>query len=344
MSEIVDPTSDPGWESLALERGSLFTSPPWIRAIVRTYGFDVRASVLRAGETTAAGVPFAQIEDVMGARVVSLPFSDYCDPMLNGDGSWERLAEPLFEPGWPVAMRCLREPGIGADPRLAETGRAFWHAIDVRDDAEAMWSDLSGSARRNIRAAQRQGVRVELRRDRVAVDDFYRLHSDLRRRKYRLLAQPPAFFENIWREFSPTGDIVVSLAMLDGEAIASMVLLTWGDTLYYKFGASVAEGLSVRPNDLLFWQAMQYASQRGLARVDLGLSDADQEGLVRFKRKFASEERTLHLLKHVPVEHVDARRDEIGRLLGSLTDLLTQDGVPESVTRRAGEQLYRYFT
>ena len=342
MREIIDPSSDTGWARLALG-GSLFASPPWIRALVSAYGFEVRASIERSGDELVAGIPFALVEDAAGARVVSLPFSDYCDPLLGQEGSWEDLVEPLFRPGHPVSMRVLHETRPLEDARLRQTGQACWHAIDVVPDHEAMWSALRGSARRNIRAAERAGAEVSVRRDIEAVETFHRLHCDLRRHKYGLLAQPLQFFESIWEQFAPSGDIALLVAEADGQVAAVMVFLTWADTMYYKFGASAGDGLSVRPNDLLFWEAMKLASSQELQRIDLGLSDADQDGLIRFKRKFASQEGTLTSLRHVPPGYANAGGEEFRRALGTLTGQLTQELMPAEVSRRAGDVFYRYF-
>lgn len=36
------------------------------------------------------------------------------------------------------------------------------------------------------------------------------------------------------------------------------------------------------------WQGIQYGKAKGYTHLDFGLSDWDQEGLVRYKRKFAT--------------------------------------------------------
>ena len=126
-----------------------------------------------------------------------------------------------------------------------------------------------------------------------AVRIYHRLHVSLRKYKYRLLAQPFDFFERIWHEFSGHEGIVTLLARVDGEPIAGAIYLVWNDVLYYKFGASLAGALSVRPNDALFWTALRWASERGFRHLDWGLSDLDQPGLIAYKRKWASEERRI---------------------------------------------------
>ena len=77
---------------------------------------------------------------------------------------------------------------------------------------------------------------------------------------------------------------------------------------------------------------------------DWGVSDLDPPGLVQYKRKLGTEERRMTVLRHTPEGYTNPHADEIKPLLGELTGLLTREDVPDDVTQRAGELLYRYFT
>ena len=72
------------------------------------------------------------------------------------------------------------------------------------------------------------------------------------------------------------------------------------------------------------------------------MSDLDQPGLVGFKRKWATQERRLLTLRAGTAQPRPGQR-EFGDALGSLTQLLTGNTVPDDVTERAGALLYRYF-
>ena len=49
-------------------------------------------------------------------------------------------------------------------------------------------------------------------------------------------------------------------------------------------------------------------------------------------------------LRYTPDGYANPRADETGSVLGELTTLLTREDVPDDVTQRGGEILYRYFT
>ena len=97
----------------------------------------------------------------------------------------------------------------------------------------------------------------------------------------------------------------------------------------------------MRPNELLAWECLRLGQEWGCRRFDWGVSDLDQPGLVRYKRKYATEEARVRVLRHRP-DGYDGGPDA-GPVLGALTELLTREDVPDEVTQRAGEVLYRLF-
>ncbi|MFO1070027.1 MAG: GNAT family N-acetyltransferase [Geminicoccaceae bacterium] len=319
--------------------GSLFSSPAWIAMLEATYGFEVRASTLVADGRCVAAIPYAVVDDIRGRRVLSLPFSDYCDPLVGDAAAWERLVAPLRRLGAPLRLRCLRNSLPLADGHLAKTGEALWHGVDLRRDEEAIWAGLDPSARQNVRRAQRAGVRIREGRSLDDLAAFHAMHRHVRKAKYRLLAQPFRMLEAMHDAFGER--VRVLLAEIDGRPVAGILFLIDADTLFYKFNASVE--LPQRPNDLLAWEGLRLGRRLGLGLFDFGLSDPAQPGLVRYKRKFATEERVISLLQHVPVGYTDPRGAEVSKVLQRMTQLLTDPEVPDAITRQAGDELYRFF-
>jgi CelD/BcsL family acetyltransferase involved in cellulose biosynthesis len=339
---LIDARDDELWRGLARHRfGSLFSSPPWIDAVARTYGFKISALACANGSELEAAVLFSYVCDVRGERVVCLPFSDYCDPLVEDTAVWDELITPILDLGVPVALRCFRNDLPASDNRFTLEGRALWHGIDLTRCEDDLWAGLEGSARQNVRKAKRNGVTVRERRDVDAVRLFHSMHCHVRKSKHRLLAQPAAFFENLYEEFAPKDQLTILLAELDDAPIAGIFFLEWGDTLYYKYNASFDQRFC--PNDLLVWQGMLLGRRRGLAVLDFGLSKLEHPGLVRYKRKFASEERYIRLLQWQPEVYADPRAEEATRTLDRLTRLLTAPEVPDDITRAAGDELYRFF-
>jgi CelD/BcsL family acetyltransferase involved in cellulose biosynthesis len=330
------------WSSFSGHRlTGLFSSPEWIEILCRTYGLDIEASLVRNRGADAA-LLFSRIRDVRGDRIVCLPFCDYCDPLVDDVRLWNDVVEPLVSLDVPVRLRCLRNRLPAQDPRFVLSKAAKWHGTDLMRPEQELWTGISSQARQNIRCALRNGVVVREGRSVEDAQIFYCMHLLTRKNKYRLFAQPFTFFENIFSVFSEGDRVVALIAEHDGVPLSGILLLQLGDVLYYKFNASAEQ--KYRANDLLAWHAMLFGHQRALTTLDFGLSD--QPGLIRYKRKFASQEREIHFYDWVPPtlrDAPDARGEEASEILGYVTHLLTDPVVPDEITRAAGNKLYRLF-
>ncbi|GAA3243381.1 hypothetical protein GCM10017691_48200 [Pseudonocardia petroleophila] len=339
----VDPRIDPRWATLAAgPGGGLFTSPPWIGAVCETYGFEPTAAVAVDGAgVPTAGLGWVDVDDLRGRRRLALPFCDRADPIVADAAAWAAVSADALAGDLPFTLRCLDGSPAAGDGRLTTTGAAAWHRTPLAGSLEDLHRRFRPQTRRNIATAERAGVQVHLGADIDAVHVYHGLHVALRKHKYRLLAQPRGFLEQIWKAFAPLDGIRTALATVDGRPVAGAMYLVWQDTVYYKFGASEAATLPLRPNDALHWALIRWAHARGLAHLDWGLSDLDQPGLVGYKRKWATEERRILTLNAggPPL----GRRADTERLLGTLTALFTDESVPDAVTARAGAALYGLF-
>jgi len=342
----IAPQSDPTWADLMRgPQGSGFGAPPWLAAIADTYDFDISARVITDDDSGAvAGFTYAELDDFRGHRLISAPFCDYLDPVVDSQDQWRELVDPLIERELPLQLRVLNCRPPRQDQRFTQVNELAWHDTDLTKDEEQHFASLNRRARQNIRYSDRQGVEIRIGSDIDMVRKFHELHCSTRKRRHSLLAQPVSFFENIWAHFAPIDGIVIALAEYEGEVIAGSLNLVWGDVWYHKFSASNGDFLHLKPNEALAWRCMRVARERGLTSYDWGVSDLDQPGLIEYKRKFASDERIVTVLRHIPEGWADPHAAEAGRVLGELTEVLTRPDVPDDATQRAGEILYRYFT
>lgn len=345
VDATTDAVRDADWARLVSGRPtSVFHSPAWIRVLSDTYGFPIRARMLRdAAGQPYAGLVYAEVEDIREPRLVSLPFSDFCDPVIADDEEWHALTNGLFDDTRRFDLKCVHSIAPLHDPRLTTVGRARWHAVAVDRGEAEIWRGLHQSARRAIRKAGSAGVTVEYGKSEADLRDFFELHLRVRRSKYGLLAQPYEFFTNIWEQFLGQDRGVLILAKMDDRPVAGCLFLEWQDTLYYKFNASDRDFLPLRPNDRVLWEGLKYARERKLNRMDFGLTDWDQEGLIQYKRKYATEERTITMLRRASPDFPNGRDRSVQELLQQLTDLFVHETVPTEVAERGGAILYRNF-
>ena len=309
-----------------------------MEALQDAYGFSIRARLL-----DGSGLAYCEVDDAVGPRIVSLPFTDACDPLLTSADAFAELVAPLLEAGVPVHLRCRDDRVAEADPRFQVVKRARWHVVDVDRAHEEIWSDTHPSAQRAVRRARSSGVKVRPLEGEPGIADFHRLHVALRKSKYRLLAQPHAFFTALMDRFGPHEGWLPLGAYVDDVLVAATVYLRWGDVLSYKFNASSPGDLGVRPNNLLLWEGVLLAQAIGCRTLDLGPSDDDQPGLIRFKRQHGGVESEVRSLRHDPPGWSDPRGHDVSAMLGRLTRALTAPAVPDDIAAAAGDAFYRYF-
>jgi CelD/BcsL family acetyltransferase involved in cellulose biosynthesis len=340
----VDPRHDPRWAALVSgPAGSVFTSPPWLRAITATYEEFVPEAVIVCDDagTPVSGAASVPVSDALGCRRLGLPFSDYADLVIGDEAHRGVLLSALLADGAQARLRVLHNDLVDVDPRLTVTHEAGWHTIAVDDDEDELWARLGGSSRRNIRKARENGVEIEVHDDLDAVRRFYDLHVGVRIGKYGLLPQPREFFDAIHAEFAALDAVRVVMARHDGADVAGILVLVWGDVAYYKFNASSPAALALRPNDLLMWHSMLLASELGCRSLDLGISELSQDGLVRYKRKFATTE--ARVTTYATERSSTPEADQLRSTFTDLTRLLADPDLPAHIAPEAGRLLYRYF-
>ncbi len=81
----VNPTSDKRWEILiSQKKSSIFHTPEWMSVIAETYNLEPCAAiVVDTDGNPLAGISYFVINSIRGSKVVSMPFSDHCDPIVS---------------------------------------------------------------------------------------------------------------------------------------------------------------------------------------------------------------------------------------------------------------------
>jgi lipid II:glycine glycyltransferase (peptidoglycan interpeptide bridge formation enzyme) len=190
--------------------------------------------------------------------------------------------------------------------------------------------------RRNARTAQKRGVHIEIGKSTDHLKAFYQLHMDTRHRQ-GVPVQPWCFFDLLGKILLEDDLGFILVAYQREKPIAGMVLLKWGQTLTYKYGASCSENLDLRPNDLIFWTAIQWGCEHGYKVFDFGRTDVENEGLRTFKSRWGAKEIPLFY----SVFSKKTQQQPHDRMM-SLMNIMIRNS-PAWVCRSAGELLYRHF-
>ncbi len=200
-----------------------------------------------------------------------------------------------------------------------------------------MYARFRSSVPRLIRQAEKAGVEIRRSNSWDDVRTFYCLHMQTRRR-LGVPVQPLRFFRCLWQHVLSQRLGFTLLAFKDQTPIAGGVFLHWHKMLTYKYGASLSEYWQLRPNNLLFWNAIRWGCEQGYQSFDWGRTDLDDEGLRNFKRGWGSEEHIVNY--HVVANSSPASQSTRSRV--RFVEPLIQHS-PVWVGRAIGTLLYGHF-
>lgn len=258
-----------------------FHHPSWAKLLAECYGFRPLALLTPEGD---AGVPCLELRR---SRLSSLPFTDACAPLARSSDARRRLARGLAQRGRVELHAPLDGEG------LVSHVRGVTHVLDLDGSIDSIKHGFRAQMRRNIARAERSGVvvrRAESCSD--LVDVYYSLHLRTRRRQ-GVPVQPRRFFRLLWDDAIAQGLGTALLAYAGAEPVAGAVFLHWNGVTTYKFGASDPAHWALRPNNLLFWEAICAAYARGDRTFDFGRTELDNEGLRAFKSGWGAREKQL---------------------------------------------------
>ena len=347
---------------------SFFHSSAWARVLSESYGYTpLYFTIIENGKLQAL-VPLMEIDSILtGKRGVSLPFTDYCEPII-GDGiQFQGLLDHVIDcgrkRGWKyielrgggnLFSRCscsavASENGIGLlprasipEPRPSDPVPVFitylGHKLVLTKGEEKIFSSLRNSTRRNIKKATAQGVVAKISTDLEGIKEFYRLNS-MTRRLHGIPFQPFHFFKKVHEYIISKNLGFVALAFWQKRSIAGAVFFHFGRKAIYKYGASDRKYQELRANNLIMWEGISWLCKHFHGDLCFGRTEAGNAGLRQFKNGWGSKECNLNYFRY------DLQRMEFTAHQSGLNHLGTRlvQRMPLPVLNLAGSVLYRHI-
>ena len=183
------------------------------------------------------------------------------------------------------------------------------HVVDLRDGSEVARASWSGSARRQLRRAERASIAVRA----GATTDDWEAYRRLYRRTLERWDTPLVTHEDRLFELIPriAGDeTLLVLAEMDGEACAGAVLFLHGRHAAYWHGASDIRSAPGSANALQ-WTLLEMLERRGVDTYDL-LGSGPLAGVIRFKESIGG---VSHRVRAVEGSHSLVAAARAGRQL-----------------------------
>jgi len=336
----VDPIEDPRWQRLLLRHpsASVFHSASWLKALHNAYGYEpIAITTTPPGRELENGMVFCRVNSwLTGNRLVSLPFSDHCEPLVGSPAEFDCLLarlrdDPRHRDAKYIEIRPMTSR-VAVQAGFAKLSEFRLHRIKLAASADELFNHFHKNIQRNIRRAEALHLRYEKGATAVQLEYFSRLLA-VTRRRHLLPLQPRIWFRSL---LDCLGDqAVIRLAFKGDIPIAGILTLRHNQTMVYKYGCYDSRYRECRGMALLLWRSIQEACNDGVRQFDLGRSDIENAGLITFKERWGSTGSELNYWRW-GVHPIPGAAWSLA-CLRKLVPYL-----PDSVVATAGRLLYRH--
>lgn len=153
--------------------------------------------------------------------------------------------------------------------------------LETGDSAEKTWANLDPKVRNEIRKAEKSGLKIEIGKSDM-LDYFYEIFCH----NMRDLGTPVLsrhFFENMLKTFDK--EVSIFLVRLGNKVIAASLTICHMNVMEAPWASSIRAFNKLCPNELLYWEMIKYAIDRGCKKFDFGRCTKDS-GTYRFKKQW----------------------------------------------------------
>ena len=181
--------------------------------------------------------------------------------------------------------------------------------LDLTKSEAELLAAMHQKTRYNIKLAEKRNVAIRNQKpENRDIENFYRLLCETAKRDrinifskeyYTKLIN---YFINELRITNYELRATLLIAEFEGKMLAAILVIGFGDTATYLYGASGNEGRELMPNYLLQWSAIKWAKEQGYKKYDFwGVAQMNSRmsankfandgwaGITRFKRGFVNE-------------------------------------------------------
>jgi len=171
------------------------------------------------------------------------------------------------------------------------TGRSNEYVVNLGKGMDELWKSITHNKRRNIKKARKEGVEVIQSRNHEDLLTFYSMLEAAEKRG-GFSSYPLSWFEAVWEIYDPELSRVF-LARWKGEDVSGVFTVIHGKTVYALAAGSFRGGWKVRPNDIMHWKIMEWASKNDYSRYQMGIvseppptEGSSAWGIWRWKREW----------------------------------------------------------
>lgn len=297
---VENPQSNKNWNRMILNfRGStVFHTSNWAKLLSESYGYHPSYLTIWQEGSMKACLPITEINSfITGKRGVCVSFSDYCQAITNSSDDFSLLLKSAMELGRISRWQYLELRGEKYITHATPVISYMHDSISLIDDPKQMQSKLRKGTASSIKKAEKEGVTIEMTDTIEALRSFYELHC-MTRKRHGVPPQPYLFFAKLHEHLLSEGLGLTALAKHQGNVVAGLVCLFFGDSAVWKYGASDERFKHLSGNNLVLWETIKLCARKGFRSFSLGRTDLDNAGLLSFKSGWGGERTLLNYYRY----------------------------------------------
>lgn len=297
---LAEEESD-SWDTFVMRHplGLVYHLSAW-RSVLENAFDHIRGQVVVVKDDDGevrSGLPVYNVRSwLLKNRTVSVPFASFCDPLVSsGDDFmllWKAVEERAREHrSHKVEIRTRRMDTNLLPTSLTAGTRYKHHYLPLNGSVDELFRRLHASCiRRRLQQAKRAGLTVERRQD---IQSVRCLHSFLvaTRRRLGLPPIPLLFFESAYRCLGPDR-LSVYLAVHRGTPVGGTLVVKFKDMWTAEYSGHADEA-PAGTDQCVYWHAIECAKNSGAASFSFGRTSLDNQGLLDYKRRWATIEEDL---------------------------------------------------
>jgi len=277
----------------------------WKRVVEETYGHRPFYLMAYRGDRVVGVLPLFLIRSIFfGKYLVTSPFLTFGGMLSDHDEAASMLVAKAVEVAQEQNVNYIEVRNDRIYRQFSHSKNVYYTLVlDLSPGEETVWkSKLKPTARRNVRRALGAGLEVVEGQEQIG--EFVRVNA---RNMHRLgtPAHDERFFRNIIRFFPQACLLMVRYRQ---EYVGGTLLVPFKDIVLMPWVGSLEQYFELRPNNLVYWAAIQWSIRKGFRIFDFGRSKWDS-GTFRFKEQYGAEPVPLfyqyHLNKASKIPNVD---------------------------------------
>jgi len=348
--KVINPSSDSRWDEYVEKHslGCVFHHSAWKEVLNNTFPQlePFYFVVENSDGAIKGGIPLFLVKSwITGTRLVSLPFSLYCDPLVDSQEEFQLLLDGILSKqresgaGF-IAIRTRLASDLFRDTKLEQYIGYKNHTLSLDHTLKELKKSFHRTCvRQRISRGEKSNLGLVEASAENHVKVFYELHC-MTRKKFGVPPQPYKFFKNMWDTLYPQKMLGILIATFNDKPVCSILFLKYKDRVHAEYMGTDDAFLKYSPNVFLFWRSIQKAKDEAYNYFDFGGSSIHSSELITFKRRWGTLEEDLSHFYFPAIRGLSTEFENTSRF--SILSRVSRK-MPARIFKWTGHLLYRHL-